>query len=581
MKLAAPETRRLRASRTPFHFLWIVAAIAPAVLVGCGKSAPGGADPAASGSAAAAAPGSGNLAAAPAPATTAVAASAGAKKIATVLKDVQLFSPYSSNRTMPPASEDGSLDTGRSAFRHGLGIVVEATNETGEILRYATFDGELKFTGSNGVDTCHFGSDAIDREYGPRFLSYSVKAPPDPSGFGREATSKATWFDESGSVVESPWRPSERIRMITRRSDCATPVLGDMGVTAIHGHIVVKSWKEFSDTSGLSEFDDKAFDLSLDGDVVRIRDKKSSKLTLVPLKEVAEMVAISDAPRDGRVVPLAKLRLTRFVHATESEMVLSEPIEFDLNPAALSVQLVKLPSGDFAAASGNLVMYVKDGKVAFDDMAKLHLSLHDVERKDVPPEPPDVTFEADELSGKVSELKMVNFIDDPTLNKGQRRLSATWHISIKGDDIEGRLKTAVDTATTALDAAERVELQADLGSDAPAKAKAKADLAKAKSDKSAAETRFKTSLSGERGKLTKLLSCGDIRLVTSKGVRSATNGKAAADTCKTLDKVNDVDVTLSYVIDRYELPVALSYSLGKAPTWSPIASARLSKLDPR
>ena len=578
MKLAAQDRLVLRAPRTPWRFAWIVAAIAPAVLVGCGKSAtPGTADPAASG--AAAAPATGNVAAAPAPAGEAAASTP--KKIKVLLKDVQLFSPYSSNRTMPPASDDGSLDTGRSQLRHGLGIVIEATNETGEILRYASFDGDLKFTGTGGEQSCHFASDSLDREYGTRFLSFSAKPPPDPSGFGRDAATKATWFDESGSVVESPWRPSERIRMVSRRNDCRTPLLADMGVTAIHGHVVVKAWKEFSDTAGVSELDDKAFDLSLDGDVVRIRDKKSSKLTLVPLKEVSEMVAITDAPRDGRVVPLTKVKLTRFVHASEADAVQSEPIEFDINPAALTVQLVKLPTGDFAHASGNLVVYLKEGKAAYDDMAKLHMSLHDVERKDVPPEPPEVSFQADELSGKVSDLKMVHFVDDPALNKGQRHLSATWHLSLKGEEIEGRLKAAVEATTTALDAAERVELQADLGSDAAAKAKAKADLAKAKSDKSAAETRFKTSLSGERGKLTKLLTCGDIRLVTSKGVRSAANGKAATDLCKVLEKVNEVDVTLLYALDRYELPIALSYSLGKAPTWSPIASARLLKLDPR
>jgi hypothetical protein len=45
--------------------------------------------------------------------------------------------------------------------------------------------------------------------------------------------------------------------------------------------------------------------------------------------------------------------------------------------------------------------------------------------------------------------------------------------------------------------------------------------------------------------------------------------------------VNDVDVTLNYTIDRYELPIAMTFSIGKAPTWAPIASARLIKLDPR
>ena len=555
--------------------------MAPELLVGCGKSAaPGGVDPASSGAAAPSA--SGAVVAAPAPAPSGeAAAGATPKKIKATLEDVQLFSPYSSNRTMPSASDNGSLDTTRSQFRYGLGLVVEATNDAGEILRDATFEGVLTFSGGGNEQTCHFGADSISSESGAQFLSYSEKAPPDPSGFGDPAAAKTKWFDESSSTVESPWRPSERIRMVSRRSDCRSPVLGDMGVTSIHGSLVVKARKEFTEPASF-EFDfDKGYDLTLDGDSVRIRDRQSSKLTIVPLKYVADMVAASDAPADGRAVRLMKVRFSQLIRARPLVLVQSEPIEFDLNPASLSVQLVKLPAGEFAHAAGNVVVYLKEGKVAYEDMGKLKLSLHDVERKDVPADPPDVSFEADELSGKVSDIKMVHYVDDPTMNKGQRRLAATWKLNLKGEAIEGRLKAAVDTATAALDAAERVELQADIGSDAAARAKAKADLAKAKADKTAAETKFKTSLSGERGKLAKLLTCGDVRLVTSKGVRTATNAKAATDLCKGLEKANDVEVTLTYSLDRYELPIALSYSLGKTPSFSPIASARLSKLDPR
>lgn len=554
--------------------------MAPELLAGCGKSAaPGGSDPAASG--AAAPPASGAAASAPAPSPPVDGAPASPKRIQASLADVQLFHPYSSNRTMPSASDNGSLDTTRPQFRYGLGLVVEATNDAGEILRDATFEGVLTFAGGGNEQTCHFGSDTLNSESDARFLSYSAKPPPDPSGFGDAAAAKTKWFDESSSTVESPWRPSERIRMVGRRSDCRTPVLGDMGVTSIHGRLVVKARKEFTDSAGFEFEFDKGFDLTLDGDSVRIRDRQSSKLTLVPIKDVVEMVTDAGAPIDGPAVRLTKVRLSRLVRARPSDVVQSEPIEFDINPASLSIQLVKLPAGDFAHASGNVVVHLKEGKVAYEDMGKLKLSLHDVERKNVPAEPPDVSFEADELSGKVSDLKMVHYVDDPTMNKGQRRLSATWKLSLKGEAIEGRLKAAVDTATAALDAAERVELQADIGSDAPARAKAKADLAKAKADKTAAETKYKTSLSGERSKLAKLLTCGDIRLVTSKGVRSASNGKAATDTCKALEKDNDVEVTLTYPLDRYELPIALSYSLGSSPGFSPIASARLSKLDPR
>lgn len=535
-------------------------------------------EPAASGAAAPAT--SGAVAAVPTPTVDGTAPPP--KRIQASLEDVQLFHPYSPNRTMPSASDNGSLDTARPQLRYGLGLVVEATNEAGEILRDASFEGVLTFSGGGNEQTCHFGSDTFSSESDARFLSYSVKPPPDPSGFGDPiAAAKTKWFDESSSLVESPWRPSERIRMVGRRSDCRNPVLGDMGVTSIHGRLVVKARKEFTESAGFEFELDKGFDLTLDGDSVRIRDRQSSKLTLVAIKDVVEMVAATDAPADGPAVRLTKVRLSRLVRARPADVVLSEPIEFDINPASLSVQLVKLPAGDFAHASGNVVVYLKEDKVTYEDMGKLKLSLHDVERKDVPAEPPVVSFEADELSGKVSDLKMVHYVDDPTMNKGQRRLSATWKLSLKGEGIEGRFKTAVDTATAALDAAERVELQADIGSDAAARAKAKADLAKAKAEKTAAETKFKTSLSSERGRLAKLLTCGDIRLVTSKGVRTATNGKAATDLCKVLEKANDVEVTLTYPLDRYELPIALSYSLGKSPGFSPIASARLSKLDPR
>ncbi|MEO7327735.1 MAG: hypothetical protein ABI193_04090, partial [Minicystis sp.] len=167
------------------------------------------------------------------------------------------------------------------------------------------------------------------------------------------------------------------------------------------------------------------------------------------------------------------------------------------------------------------------------------------------------------------------------LPKGQRRLTVTWKINLNGDAIEGRLKASVDTATAAYDAAEKEAVQADLTGDAPAKAAAKGALAKAKADKAGAESRFKTSLNSERGKLAKLLNCGDIKLATNRGIRVPSNAKLASDACRGLDKANDVDVTLTYTLDRYEIPVALTYSLGKTMTFSPVASGKLSKFDIR
>jgi hypothetical protein len=64
-------------------------------------------------------------------------------------------------------------------------------------------------------------------------------------------------------------------------------------------------------------------------------------------------------------------------------------------------------------------------------------------------------------------------------------------------------------------------------------------------------------------------------------VRSPSNAKSASDTCKALEKGGDVEVTLTYTLERYEVPVALVYSLGKSQAFRPIASDALNKLDPR
>ena len=159
----------------------------------------------------------------------------------------------------------------------------------------------------------------------------------------------------------------------------------------------------------------------------------------------------------------------------------------------------------------------------------------------------------------------------------------TWKLTLGGDQIDGRLRSSLDAATTALDAAERAAFALDLdsGADKAAVAKVKAEAASAKAAKAAAEAKYKSGLSSERGRLAKLFSCGDVRVATNRGVRAPLNAKAASDTCKALEKSDAVEVTLTYTLDRYELPVALVYSLGKAQAFSPIASEALLKLDPR
>jgi hypothetical protein len=259
--------------------IWALALLAPATLLACGKGgghhrrghrcSGGFGHPAASPSGAA---GAGAAAAAP----------AGGKKVRVEIKDLQLFHPYSTARTMPAANEaENVFDTARYGSRFfGLGLIVEAVNETGELLTDPTFEGVLRFTGGGYEQTCHFSSGALFGEYGTRFLSYGLRPSPDNGGFLGDKPPKFFWYDESGSMVEAPFRPSERVRMISRRNECETLVLGDMGASAIHGKFTVKGRNRFVDGSAF-EFDDKDYDLALDGTSVRIRHKASSRVVVV------------------------------------------------------------------------------------------------------------------------------------------------------------------------------------------------------------------------------------------------------------------------------------------------------------
>jgi hypothetical protein len=500
-------------------------------------------------------------------------------KIEVAVKDFQIFSPYSISRALQSVREGGEHDTARARFRYGVGVVVEATNATGEVLRDATLEGQLRVVGSAGESRCRFVADSVSYASGARFVSYAPKTTAEiAASFG--AAAKSPWTDESGSSVEAPFRPGERIRLIARADDCDLATLADIGATGVDLSVVVQARKQFTDSVDY-EFDDRDFEIALDGESVRIRDRQSSKLVVVALKDVAEMVQSTTEKPSGAGVPLSRVKLSRVVRAWERDAVESPRFEAKVSPAALTLQLVKLASGDFAHASGDVVVFLKDGKLAYDDMSRLGLNLLTAERKDLPDVPPEVSFASDELSGKVSDVKLLHFADDTSVAKGLRSLGVAWKLNLKGDAIDARLRAQVEAASAAMVEAERAALAADVSGDAAAQAKAKADLAAAKTASSAADAKYKSSLSSERGRLVKLVSCGDIRLATNKTVRGPINAKAASDACKALSSVNDVETTLSYTLDRYEVPIALVYSLGGALRWSPIASKPLVKLDPR
>jgi hypothetical protein len=562
--------------------LMAVAALVVSSSIGCGnKGGETGSTGAPAGSAAQ--PAGSSSAAAPAGAAQGSVATPTAPKlpggIQVAIKDFQLFHPYSSERAMPNVRDNGTYNTRESSSAYGVGIIVEATNETGEVLTGPWFDGEIHFiNGDRDVD-CSFTPDTIGEYYSTSFTLHYNNVPADAKADPFTGEKPTAWRNESGSTLEHPWRPGEKIRFFSRRNDCDTILLNDLPPTQIRGKLVIKANKRFVKSYD-SEFDSDRFDLALTGDNVRIRHKASGYLVLLPVRDVKEnrmnifeMIAAGDAPKDATTMPLSHLKLRAPIRYTREDILESAPVPFELPPQAMTLQMVKLDSGEMVHASGNVLVYVKDGKVTYQDMARQKLSLLEVSHVDVPSATPEVTFTQNELSGTVKSMTLVDHVDETTLSKGQRKLTVTWGITLQGDNIDARLRVPYDIAKGEY---EKAAKDAESGD-----AAAKAEAAKTKSAMDAAETKYKTGSKTEREKIAKAFPCGDVKLATNRGTKGPSNGKVVVEACKALLSGNEAEVTMTFTLERYELPIALVYNLAGKFTWSPVASAPLLKMDPR
>jgi len=564
--------------------LLLLTSLVAAVPLGCkGSGTPEGASPAASGSAAAA--GSGAPANAPAGGAEAPAKPEGApqtKGIQVTIKDFQLFHPYSPERAMPSVRDNGSFSTRESSPAYGLGIIVEAENTTGEVLHGVWFEGSLRFINGDHEVSCKFSPDSVGDYYNTSFSLHYNTVPADAKADPNTGEKPTAWRNENSSLTESVWRPGEKIRLFSRKNECDSLVLADMPPSQIKGRLLVRANRRFIKTVG-SEFDSSEFELALLGDQVRIIDRATRNVVTLPIKDnVFEMVALGsgDQPKDGTYVPLSHLELRSSIRYSRADIIESPPVEFDLPPPVMTLQMVKMPSGEMVHASGNVLVYKKDDKVVYQDMAKAKMHLLELTREDVPASTPAVNFAKNELTGQVKGIELVHFTDDTALSKGQRKLAVTWTMHLQGDDIDKRLRVPFDIASSELDKAVQ-ELNGVDSGDAAAVANAKANEAKARAAKSAAETKYKSGLKSEREKLAKAFPCGDVKLATNRGTKGPSNSKAAVEACKAIITGDDAEVTITYTLDRYEIPVALVYSLGGEFTWNSIASAPLLKLDAR
>ncbi len=443
------------------------------------------------------------------------------------VKSAQIFHPYASGRALPGAKDDGTFDgSGGGGYdtngRFGVGLVVEAENGGVETLSEPSVAGAFVFRGPHGEIACEL--ETVKTGYdGPRFLTYVAST---------DGTA-GKWKSDVDSEIEAPWRPGERIRMIARNDKCESITMLDLAPSEIAAQVKVVAHRRFL-KSAIQELDHSKYELTIEGATLRIVDRATHRVAVVGVGAIIDSESLG---HEG--AQLSRVKLYRALRAGDPDLVTSAQLDLPIDPHAIVLQKLTLADGSFGYGAGNLVFHAKDGASAVDDLAKLGLSLDTVARADLPSAPPAVDVSAEELTAHVTTMKLAVPAEDATIEKGKRRLTVTWSYAIAGSKVAERLGEKAEGA-----GGER-------------------------------------ALKAERIRVAKLLGCDAIQLVTTKTTRGAANKGDAAKTCSALDTVDSIEVVLKYDLERYEIPVALAYSVGKTKTYTPIASAALAKLDPR
>ena len=268
-------------------------------------------------------------------------------------------------------------------------------------------------------------------------------------------------------------------------------------------------------------------------------------------------------------------------------------VPLTLPGAAMVMQQVSLPDGSTGYASGNWVTHSDNGRVRRDHLASWGINAHTAQRTNVPAQTPQVNVRRNEWSLVSSEVTMTHYTQANVDTKGNRLVRVAATISIDTSAIEGRLQADVTSAQQALAAAQQTLAAAQqaltaarAGGDEGAIDQAEdavedADRAADRADDavSSAQRSMERGLSSERSSMARYLSCDRLTLATNEGDRRARNSRAARDACSSLGDSGQAQVVWEFEIDRYEVPVALSFQLARDDYFVPIASQQLSSFD--
>ena len=342
--------------------------------------------------------------------------------------------------------------------------------------------------------------------------------------------SRYLWVDESADEAERVWRPGETIRWVLYR-ECFETFAFEKGIEKVSLHL---------------------------------------------------MVEMKVGPLDGK-----KVR--------------SSPVEINLPGGVLSAQPIQRNDGVLAFLSGqNLIelhgrhfkksTLFQEQKMVTDFTFKPLMGTTLPLRVDV-----DSGFNVD-----VDVARMVSWHQHPRARKGMRVVEMKAKLNLNTDEetqkVEQEIALAEEKTKSLYDEMVAAETQYALLKDqVSANRTLWPDVNEAKKNyqrkrwayrRMATEAqrvrlRKKKEVERIRMRRAKMLPCDKFRLATDRGWVKPMDALDVRKRCQFLRVEDEVEVLLTYRINRYEVPIALGYQVGSEHRLHPLASKRWLRFDPR
>ncbi len=337
------------------------------------------------------------------------------------------------------------------------------------------------------------------------------------------------WGDELRDPVESVWRPQEKIRAVFVLS-CGSRLLRDIDIEGLDGSIRLAAPAIFRERDDVCDH--------------------------------ARTTCIDD--------------------------VVSDEQGLTLPAAAFTAQPINLGDSGNGFAVGDILIHVEKDKLRYDTLAEFGLSVFAFDTPPIPEKTEAAFDEIDEWSITVDSAETRSWRTHQDVPKGQRVLAVTANVKINTEGINQRLKEALQAARAAhTSASERADAltqelaNAETDSTRENLRDAKKGLQQTARALQDAEREFVKGFAGERKRLGNLVDCGDIRLLTQREEVRPTDAREAGAACKLLGSQDAVQITLSYLVERYDVPVGLAFRAGGSDRMLSLASRELMICDPQ